>query len=184
MPALPPITTTVCPASSGFAPAVTRHLRHCPPSAGAIGVFGWKRHVRDVHASTTRPHRRSPRSSGRAGWCRRAPRAGRRARMASVACCSHSPASGPRAYAPVSVLPSLSRVRKPVRFGVDVRVGRRLRHLRQGRGDARRLRIERADRRRLRIGVDDTGDRVVVGRPGSTPGCCPRRRRPRTRRRG
>jgi hypothetical protein len=38
---------------------------------------------------------------------------GTRARIASVACCSHSPASGPNAYAPVSRSPSLSSVRKP-----------------------------------------------------------------------
>src|ERR1700728_1761455 len=38
---------------------------------------------------------------------------GTRARMASVACWSHSPASAPRAYAPVSRAPSLSRVKNP-----------------------------------------------------------------------
>ena len=34
--------------------------------------------------------------------------------MASVACCSHSPASGPTAYAPSRRWPSLNRVRNPI----------------------------------------------------------------------
>src|SRR5262245_2599675 len=44
------------------------------------------------------------RSTSRSTW----------ARMARVACCSHSPASGPSAYAPVNRSPSLSSVRKPL----------------------------------------------------------------------
>jgi len=48
------------------------------------------------------------------GWMTsRSTSSGTRARMASVACCSHSPASGPSASAPVSRWPSLSSVRKP-----------------------------------------------------------------------
>ena len=48
------------------------------------------------------------------GWIvSRSTSSGTRARIASVACCSHSPASGPSAYAPVRSSPSLSSVRNP-----------------------------------------------------------------------
>src|SRR5690242_21021948 len=50
------------------------------------------------------------------GWMvSRSTASGTRARTASVACWSHSPASGPSAYAPVSTSPSLRSVRNPSR---------------------------------------------------------------------
>src|SRR3954469_21629738 len=48
---------------------------------------------------------------GNGGMVPRSTSSGTWARIASVACCSHSPASGARAWAPVSRRPSLTTVR-------------------------------------------------------------------------
>ena len=84
------------------------------------------------------------------------------ARIASVACCSHSPASGPRAWAPVRRSPSLTSGQVAVALGVGVGVRRGLRHVRQQRSAAEAV-VGNADRRRLRVGVGHPRDRLVVG---------------------
>ena len=108
---------------------------------------------------------------------------GTRARIASVACCSHSPASGPSAYAPVSTSPSLRRVRKPLdsayaRVYVSVLAS----------SDSGTVALNRAsvapDGCRLRVGVGDAGHGPVVGFARLARGCSRRPPRPGTCRRG
>ena len=86
---------------------------------------------------------------------------GTRARIASVACCSHSPASGPIACAPVRRSPSETSVRKPGLRVVGARVRRGARHLGQRHGRAEGA-LALAHGRGLRVGEDDARHRAVV----------------------
>ena len=101
---------------------------------------------------------------------------------ASVACCSHSPASGPERVRTGQSVAVAEQGQEAVRLGVGVGVRGRL-----GTSDSRRCaerRLDGADRGGLRIGVDDAGHRLVVRFASARRGCSPRRRHPRTRRRG
>ncbi len=164
IPALPPITTTVCPSSSRLAGgAVMTGSAIC----GSIGLgrsavalrrsplrSAFTRRVVDLREARERLDRVAQHVERDVG-------ADRERRLLQPLA-----GLGPERVGAGQPLAVAEQRQEAVRLGVGVRVGGGLRDLGHGCGGAERS-LGRADRRGLRVGVGDARHRLVVGRVGS-----------------